>query len=192
MAGQKAQYRLLAVNGRQGRNAHIELNPITIIENTPILGQPFFRDIQIGQNFDLIHQRCILRSLHNITFCQLTVDAHPDTATRFVRFDMNIAGIIAECFADKRHQKPRSRSNVLQTARLRSRQPNGVAAIVLQHEAVKLFPVKRHDLRLPAAKRLQFADRHRIITAGLTIATHPSLRPFERNKPVFRRFRSRQ
>ena len=117
MAGQQTQHDFLAVDRRQRGNTHVELVTVAVIKDTPVLRKTLLRNIQIGENLDLIDQRRVLRPLDNIPLGQLAVDTKPDAAAVFIRLQMNVAGIIAECFPHERHQKSLPGGNIRQTTR---------------------------------------------------------------------------
>ena len=52
---QQTHHHLLPVDRRQRRNPHVKPIPARIMQNTPVLRQSLFRNIQIGKDLHLIH-----------------------------------------------------------------------------------------------------------------------------------------
>ena len=99
---ENTQHNFLAEQPRQRTKTQIDLFAAGVHLDAAVLRQPTFCDIQVGHNLQPRHDRCVQLGIQRREFVQHAVDAQPDAAFVPGRFDVDIAGAIANRALDHR------------------------------------------------------------------------------------------
>ena len=100
---------LLAVDGREGRDAHVDLPPGGLDPQPPVLGQPALRDVHLGQNLDPRHDRRVHLLGRGHDVAQQPVHAHPHDGGVGLGFDVHVAGPVLDRLPQQQIDEPDDR-----------------------------------------------------------------------------------
>ena len=189
MTCQQAQHHFLAVDRGQRRDTYVELVAIAVVEDAPVLREPFLGDVEVRENLDLVHQRRVLTPIHDIAFGQFAVDTKAYTAAFLIGFDVDVAGVVAERLADERQQETPSRSDVgkARCRRLAGEGSRRIRAVILCLQALQ-FPFGNGlDGDPPPVEHLQLLGCTCIIMAGNAVTAYLAPPAGAGHEPVFGR-----
>src|SRR5690606_30944270 len=97
---QDAHHGLLAVYGRQRRQAQVNRHVPVLEADAAVLGQAPFGDVQVAHDLDARHEGVGGLAVHAHVFAQGAVLAHPDQQSVGPGFDVNVGNVAQHGLAD--------------------------------------------------------------------------------------------
>ena len=89
-----------AVIGGQGADAEVHVDLVDDHLDAAVLGEAFFGDVDAGHDFEAADERAFHAQGDAVALDAFAVDAVADADAVLHRLDVNIAGAIADGFAD--------------------------------------------------------------------------------------------